>query len=72
MRGSEQPEASKVSVEWFGNKFNETLSVIDDHFTKYRISDALMSVYKLIWDDFCSWYLEMIKPAYQQAIDLQH
>ncbi len=64
-----QPEASKVSIEWFGHRFNQALSTIDDHFSKYRISDALMAVYKLVWDDFCSWYLEMIKPGYQQDID---
>ena len=67
--GLAQPEASRVSIEWFANKMNETLATIEDHFSKYRISDALMSVYKLIWDDFCSWYLEMIKPAYQADID---
>jgi len=65
----EQPDASKVSTAWFENRFNKTLATIEDHFSKYRISDALMAVYKLIWDDFCSWYLEMIKPAYQQDID---
>lgn len=65
----EQPETSKIAVEWFGAKMNEALKVIDDQYTKYRISDALMATYKLIWDDFCSWYLEMIKPAYQQPID---
>jgi valyl-tRNA synthetase len=65
----EQPEVSKVSIEWFSNRFNQSMTTIEDHFSKYRISDALMSVYKLIWDDFCSWYLEMIKPAYQQGID---
>ncbi len=64
-----QPEASKVSIEWFGHRFNQALSTIDDHFSKYRISDALMAIYKLVWDDFCSWYLEMIKPGYQQDID---
>ena len=65
----EQTEASKVAVEWFGNLLNKTLLTIEDHFSKYRISDALMSVYKLIWDDFCSWYLEIIKPPYQTDID---
>jgi len=65
----EQPEVAKVSIEWFNNRFNQSLAVIEDHFSKYRISDALMAVYKLIWDDFCSWYLEMIKPAYQKGID---
>jgi len=65
----EQPETSKVAVEWFEARLNETLKVIDEQYAKYRISDALMATYKLIWDDFCSWYLEMIKPAYQQPID---
>ncbi len=65
----EQPDTSKVAVEWFNAQLNETLREIDDLYTKYRISDALMSTYKLIWDDFCSWYLEMIKPAYQKPID---
>jgi len=65
----EQPESSKVAIEWLDAKLNETMKQLDDHFSKYRISDALMSTYKLIWDDFCSWYLEMIKPAYQKPID---
>lgn len=64
-----QPDSSKVAIEWFEAKFNETLATLEDHFSKYRISDALMSTYKLIWDEFCSWYLEMIKPAYQKPID---
>ena len=64
-----QPETSKVAVEWFDARFNEALKAIEDNFTKFRISDALMATYKLIWDDFCSWYLEMIKPAYQQPVD---
>ncbi len=49
--------------------YNKTLAEIEDHFEKYRISDALMAIYKLVWDDFCSWFLEMIKPGYQQPID---
>lgn len=65
----EQPDSSRIAVEWFENKLNATLSEIDDQFDKYRISDALMLVYKLVWDDFCSWYLELIKPGYQQPID---
>jgi len=65
----EQPVSSKVSVDWFSAKLNESMKTLDDHYAKYRISDALMAVYRLIWDDFCSWYLEMIKPAYQQPID---
>ncbi len=64
-----QPESSKVAIEWYESKLQQTLVEIEDHFEKYRLSDALMSIYKLVWDDFCSWFLEMIKPAYQQPID---
>ena len=64
-----QPEASKLGIEWFRAKFNQTLAEIEDHFGKYRISDALMSTYKLIWDDYSSWLLEVIKPEYQKPID---
>jgi valyl-tRNA synthetase len=64
-----QPQSGKVAIEWFEANFNKTLALIEDHFSKYRIADALMVIYKLIWDDFCSWYLEMVKPAYQQPID---
>lgn len=67
--GLPQPEASKKAVEWFNAKLQQTLLEIEDHFEKYRISDALMAIYKLAWDDFCSWFLEMIKPGYQQPID---
>ncbi|MGY6520680.1 MAG: valine--tRNA ligase [Mongoliitalea sp.] len=62
-------EANLASITWFENRFNQALAEIEDHFNKFRISDALMATYKLIWDDFCSWYLEMIKPAYQAPID---
>ena len=65
----EQPEHSKIAVNWYENKFQKTLLTIEDHFNKYRLSDALMETYKLVWNDFCSWLLEMIKPAYQQPID---
>ncbi|MEX2483194.1 MAG: valine--tRNA ligase, partial [Brumimicrobium sp.] len=65
----EQPESSKIAIEWFESKFNETLKNINKQYDKFRISDALMATYKLIWDDFCSWYLELIKPNYQQPID---
>ncbi len=65
----EQPESSKIAIEWFEAKFQETLLTIEDHYSKYRISDALMETYKLIWNDFCSWFLEMIKPEYQKPID---
>jgi len=65
----EQPESSKVAIEWYEAKLQQTLAEIEDNFEKYRISDALMAIYKLVWDDFCSWFLEMIKPAYQAPID---
>jgi valyl-tRNA synthetase len=64
-----QPESSKVAIEWYEAKLQQTLAEIEDNFEKYRISDALMGIYKLVWDDFCSWFLEMIKPAYQQPMD---
>jgi len=64
-----QPEASKIGVDWYRAKLSQTLVEIEDHFSKYRISDALMAIYKLVWDDFCSWLLEIVKPAYQQPID---
>jgi len=64
-----QPKASKLGIEWFQTKFNQTVVEIEDHFSKYRISDALMATYKLVWDDYSSWLLEIIKPAYQQPID---
>ncbi|MGI8892837.1 MAG: class I tRNA ligase family protein, partial [Bacteroidia bacterium] len=64
-----QPETASIAIAWFDEKFNSELELINDHFSKYRISEALMVTYKLMWDDFCSWYLEMIKPAYQQPID---
>lgn len=64
-----QPESSIVAIQWFESKLNSTIDIINDHFEKFRISDALMATYKLIWDDFCSWYLEIVKPGYQQPID---
>jgi valyl-tRNA synthetase len=63
------PEYAKVAIQWFEAKLNQTIQTIEDHYSKYRISDALMSIYKLIWDDFSAWYLEMVKPAYQTPID---
>jgi valyl-tRNA synthetase len=65
----EQPKAAKIGIDWYTAKFNQTLAEIEDHYSKYRISDALMAIYKLVWDDFCSWFLEIVKPAYQQPID---
>ena len=64
-----QPEASKIAIDWYEAKLQQTLAEIEDNFEKYRLSDALMGIYKLVWDDFCSWFLEIIKPAYQQPID---
>jgi len=61
--------ANTSSIEWFENRFNQALIEINEHFEKFRISDALMTTYKLVWGDFCSWYLEMIKPEYQHPID---
>jgi|AntDeeMinimDraft_5_1070356.scaffolds.fasta_scaffold04502_3 valyl-tRNA synthetase len=63
------PEATEKALEWFEASFQKSLTEIEDHFSKYRISDALMAIYKLVWDDFCSWLLEMIKPGYEQPID---
>ena len=57
------------AIAWYKQLFSITLATVDDHFSKYRVSDALMSLYKLIWDDFCSWFLEMIKPTYGASID---
>jgi len=60
---------NKTAVLWFENRLNEALEQLDDHFSKFRMSDALMTAYKLTWDEFSSWYLEMVKPEYQQPID---
>ena len=65
----DQPHSSEIAIEWFESKFQQTLTEIEDHFSKYRLSDALMATYKLIWDDFASWLLEIVKPAYQKPID---
>lgn len=64
-----QPKAAQIGVDWYVAKFNKTLAEIEDHFSKYRISDALMAIYRLVWDDFCSWLLETVKPAYQKPVD---
>jgi valyl-tRNA synthetase len=60
----EQPQSSKSAITWFENKLSEQLEVINEHYSKYRMSDALMATYKLVWDDFCAWYLEAIKPEF--------
>lgn len=64
-----QPDYCSVAIDWYNQKFNSVLNTINDHFSKFRISDALMCIYKLIWDDFCSVLLEIIKPQYGQPID---
>ena len=66
---SEQPEACAIAAHWFEAKLKQTAAEVDELFKKYRISEALMAVYKLFWDEFSSWYLEMVKPAYGQPID---
>jgi len=65
----EQPDTAKKAIEWYKAKFQLSLREIEDHYSKYRISDALMATYKLIWDDYCSWFLEMVKPGYGEPID---
>jgi len=65
-----QPDYAQQGLHWYQSRFNEVLLEIEDHYSKYRISDVLMTSYKLIWDDFCSWLLEIIKPDYQQPIDV--
>ena len=67
----EQTENNSLGIKWFDAKYNKIFREIEANFSKYRISDSLMSIYKLIWDDFCSWYLEIIKPGYQKPIDRQ-
>jgi valyl-tRNA synthetase len=64
-----QPETSKLADEWFTHQLNGSLELLNDHFSKYRLSEALMAAYKLFWDDFSSWYLEIIKPAYGHPVD---
>ena len=64
-----QPEAAKMAVKWFEARFNQVLAETNDNIDKYRLSDALMGIYKLTWDDFCSWYLEMVKAPQGQGID---
>ena len=64
----EPSESDKTAIDWYRSKFQKTLVEIEDHFNKYRISDALMATYKLVWDDFCSWFLEMVKPSFGKPI----
>ncbi|MBY0424701.1 MAG: class I tRNA ligase family protein, partial [Cytophagales bacterium] len=62
-------EKNTFAIDWFSSKFKAQVAELHDHFDKYRMSDALMTMYKLIWDDFCAWYLEMVKPDYEKPID---
>ena len=64
-----QPEINQQAITWFTHKFNKALGELEDHFSKFRMSDALMTAYKLVWNDFCSWYLEWVKPEYGKPID---
>ncbi|RNC85105.1 MAG: valine--tRNA ligase [Winogradskyella sp.] len=65
----EQPQSSTIAIDWYRSKFQKAFIDIEDHFSKYRLSDALMAIYKLIYDDFCGLFLELVKPPYQQPID---
>ena len=65
----EQPASSEIAVKWMNNRFEQVLAEMEDGYDKFRISEVLMQTYKLIWDDFCSWYLEMAKPSYGKGID---
>ncbi|MDA3890232.1 MAG: valine--tRNA ligase [Salinivirgaceae bacterium] len=64
-----QPESAKVGIEWFNAKLSETIETLNDQFDKFRLSEALMTVYRLFWDDFSSWYLEIVKPPYKAPCD---
>ena len=66
-----QSEEAALAVKWFDSLLSRTIAVVEDHYSKFRISDALMAIYKLFWDDYCSWYLELVKPAYGGSIDKQ-
>ena len=68
-KGAEQPEAARVAVKWFDNLLSKTIETVEDHYSKFRINDALMAIYKLFWDDYCSWFLELVKPEYGKAVD---
>jgi len=65
----ETPEENKLAAQWFESRLNQSITELQDHYSKFRISDALMTLYKMVWDDFCSWYLEMIKPPFGSPID---
>ena len=67
---AEQPEYARLAVKWFDNLLSRTIETVEDHYSKFRISDALMAIYRLFWDDYCSWYLELVKPAFGMAVDI--
>ncbi len=69
IQGENKPSQHGIAISWFQNRFEEALVEIEQHFNSYRLSEALMATYKLVWDDFCAWYLEMIKPPYQEFLD---
>jgi valyl-tRNA synthetase len=64
-----QPESAKAAIRWFDSKLNQVMGVMESNYAKFRLSEVLMNVYKLFWDEFSSWYLEIIKPAHKQPID---
>src|SRR6267142_289514 len=64
-----QPEENQVGIAWFESRLNQSVAELNDHFGKFRMSDALLTVYKLMWDDFCAWYLEIIKPEFGKPVD---
>ncbi len=66
---SAMPVENKIAIEWFESRINQCMIELQDHFSKFRISDALLATYKMVWDDFCSWYLEMVKPPFGEPID---
>ena len=67
--GIQQPDSSAIAVKWFGQRLSQVIESVENDYSKFRISDALMSIYKLFWDDYCSWYLELIKPEFGAGID---
>ena len=66
---AEQSDNCRLAVKWFDNLLSKTIETVEDHYSKFRISDALMTIYKLFWDQYCAWYLELVKPAYGQPVD---
>ncbi|MBV6652190.1 MAG: class I tRNA ligase family protein, partial [Mameliella sp.] len=69
VKAGESDAINRLAIEWMEQRLNETIEKLSQQYDQYRLSDALMMLYKLVWDDFCSWYLEMIKPAYGEPID---